>query len=138
MSNENLESKRWLIAGAAIVMQLCLGTVYAWSVFKIPLMKAHGWAETSIQLTFMILMGVLGTSTAFGGTLVDKKGPKFVATVGGILFGIGTLIAGLADQSGSLCFCTSATGSLEASETALATSPRSQLSSGGSPISAGW
>ena len=49
MSNENLESKRWIIAGAAIVMQLCLGTVYAWSVFKLPLMKAHGWGETSVS-----------------------------------------------------------------------------------------
>jgi OFA family oxalate/formate antiporter-like MFS transporter len=37
MANENLESKRWLIAIAAVVIQLCLGTVYAWSVFKIPL-----------------------------------------------------------------------------------------------------
>jgi OFA family oxalate/formate antiporter-like MFS transporter len=102
MSNENLESKRWLIAIGAIVMQLCLGTVYAWSVFKKPLMGAHGWAEMPTQLTFMILMGVVGCAAAFGGTLVDKKGPKFVATVGGILFGIGTLLSGFADQSGSL------------------------------------
>jgi len=102
MSNENLESKRWLIAIAAIVMQLCLGTVYAWSVFKKPLMATHGWGETQTQLTFMILMGVIGCAAAFGGTLVDKKGPKFVATIGGILFGGGTILAGLADQIGSL------------------------------------
>ncbi len=102
MSNENLESKRWLIAGAAVVMQLCLGTVYAWSVFKIPLKAAHGWEEFPIQLTFMILMGILGCAAAFGGTLVDKKGPRFVATIGGILFGIGTLVAGLADQVGNI------------------------------------
>jgi OFA family oxalate/formate antiporter-like MFS transporter len=102
MANENLESKRWLIAIAAIVMQLCLGTVYAWSVFKKPLMGMHGWGETQTQLTFMILMGVLGCSAAFGGTLVDKKGPKFVATIGGILFGLGTLIAGYADQIGNI------------------------------------
>jgi len=102
MSNENLESKRWLIAGAAIVMQLCLGTVYAWSVFKKPFMTAHGWGETEVQATFMILIGVIGLAAAFGGTLVDKKGPRFVATVGGILFGIGTLCAGLADQIGSI------------------------------------
>ncbi len=44
MVNENLESKRWWIAIAAVVMQLCLGTVYAWSVFKKPLMTMHGWA----------------------------------------------------------------------------------------------
>ena len=102
MSNENLESKRWLIAIAVIVMQLCLGTVYAWSVFKKPLMTAHGWGETATQVTFMICIGMIGIAAALGGTLVDKKGPKFVATIGGILFGIGTLISGLADQLGSI------------------------------------
>jgi OFA family oxalate/formate antiporter-like MFS transporter len=102
MSNENLESKRWLIAIAAIVMQLCLGTVYAWSVFKKPFMTAHGWGETETQVTFMICIGMIGIAAAFGGTLVDKKGPKFVATIGGVLFGIGTLLAGLADAIGSI------------------------------------
>ena len=102
MSNENLESKRWLIAIAAIVMQLCLGTVYAWSVFKKPFMTAHGWGETETQVTFMICIGMIGIAAAFGGTLVDKKGPKFVATIGGILFGIGTLLAGLADAIGNI------------------------------------
>src|SRR5512136_2590598 len=102
MSNENLESKRWLIAIGAIIMQLCLGTVYAWSVFKKPLMGAHGWEETPTQLTFMIFMFTVGCAAAFGGTLVDKKGPRFVATVGGILFGGATLLSGLSDQMGSL------------------------------------
>jgi OFA family oxalate/formate antiporter-like MFS transporter len=102
MSTENLESKRWWIAVAAVIMQLCLGTVYAWSVFKKPLMTAHGWGETATQITFMICIGMIGLSAAFGGILVDKKGPKFVATIGGILFGIGTLLAGLADQICSL------------------------------------
>jgi OFA family oxalate/formate antiporter-like MFS transporter len=102
MSNENLESKRWLIAIAAIVMQLCLGTVYAWSVFKKPLMASHGWGETSVQVTFMLCIGLIGIAAAFGGTLVVKKGPKFVATIGGILLGFGTLVAGLADQMGNL------------------------------------
>ncbi len=102
MSKENLEMKRWWIAIAAIVMQLCLGSVYAWSVFKKPLMDAHGWEEVGVQVTFMILMAVIGLSAAFGGGLVDKKGPRFVATVGAILFGVGTVIAGLADQIGSI------------------------------------
>jgi MFS transporter, OFA family, oxalate/formate antiporter len=102
MSNENLEGKRWYIAIAAIVMQLCLGTVYAWSVFKKPLIASHGWSEPSVQATMMIIMAVIGVSAAFGGTLVDKKGPRFVATIGGILFGIGTLLGGLADQLGNI------------------------------------
>ncbi|MDD5168349.1 MAG: OFA family MFS transporter [Syntrophales bacterium] len=102
MTNENLEGKRWWIAVAAVVIQLCLGTVYAWSVFKKPLMTAHGWGETATQVTFMICIGVIGIAAAFGGTLVDKKGPRFVATIGGVLFGIGTLISGLADQTGNI------------------------------------
>jgi len=102
MTNENLEGKRWWLAVAAIVMQLCLGTVYAWSVFKKPLMTAHGWGEMATQVTFMICIGTIGIAAAFGGTLVDKKGPKFVATMGGVLFGIGTLLSGLADQIGSV------------------------------------
>ncbi len=102
MSEERLESKRWGIAVAAVVMQLSLGTVYAWSVFKKPLMTAHGWGETETQVTFMICIGMIGIAAAFGGALVDKKGPRFVATLGGILFGVGTLLAGLADQIGSL------------------------------------
>jgi MFS transporter, OFA family, oxalate/formate antiporter len=102
MSNENLEKKRWLIAIAAIVMQLCLGSVYAWSVFKKPLMDAHGWEEVGVQVTFMILMAFTGLSAAFGGGVLDKKGPRFVATIGAVLFGIGTMLAGLADSVGSI------------------------------------
>ena len=102
MVKENLESKRWWIAGAAVVIQLCLGTVYAWSVFKNPLMNMHGWDGKTVQYTFMILMLIIGLSAAFGGMLVDKKGPRFVATIGGILFGIGTLVAGYADQVGNI------------------------------------
>lgn len=100
--NENLESKRWIIAVAAVIMQLCLGTVYAWSVFKKVLMTTHGWGETQTQITFMICIGVIGLSAAFGGALLDKKGPRFVATLGGILFGAGTLLSGVADSIGSL------------------------------------
>ncbi len=102
MSNQNLESKRWWIAIAAVVIQLCLGTVYAFSVFKNPLIKMHAWDGMTVQYTFMLLMLIIGLSAAFGGTLVDKKGPRFVATIGGILFGLGTLLAGYADQIGSI------------------------------------
>jgi OFA family oxalate/formate antiporter-like MFS transporter len=102
MAEENLEGKRWWIAIAAVIMQLSLGTVYAWSVFKKPLMTTHGWGETETQVTFMICIGMIGIAAAFGGALVDKRGPRFVATLGGILFGIGTLLAGLADATGNI------------------------------------
>jgi OFA family oxalate/formate antiporter-like MFS transporter len=67
-----------------------------------PLMNMHGWDGKTVQYTFMLLMLIIGLSAAFGGMLVDKKGPRFVATIGGILFGIGTLVAGYADQTGNI------------------------------------
>jgi len=97
MKQNNLEMKRWWIAVAAVVMQLCLGTVYAWSIFKKPMMSAHGWSETQTQGAFMIYAAVFALSVATGGVLVDKKGPRFVGTIGGILFGTGLLLAGLAN-----------------------------------------
>lgn len=102
MANENLESKRWIIAIAAVVMQLSLGTVYAWSVFKKALIASHGWTETQTQMTFVICIGLIGLFCAFGGTILDKKGPRFTGTLGGILFGGGTILAGYADHIGSL------------------------------------
>jgi len=100
--NLSLQKYRWLIAAAAVVMQLCLGTVYAWSVFKKPLMASHGWTETATQIAFMICIGMIGLCAAFGGILMDKKGPRLVATTGGILFGLGTIIAAYANHTGNL------------------------------------
>ena len=95
---EHFERKRWSIAIAAIIIQLCLGTIYAWSVFKNDLVANHGWKEIPTSATFMICVGVIGLATTFGGILVDRKGPRLVATLGGLLFGLGTIIGGIGVQ----------------------------------------
>ncbi len=95
-------SKRWLIACAGVVIQLILGTVYAWSVFVKPVMAAHNWTQAEVAVVFMIIIGTIGVSAAFGGILVDKKGPKFAATTGVILYGIGVLLGGVALKIGSI------------------------------------
>lgn len=103
MSNENLMSKRWLIAIAGVVIMTVLGTVYAWSVFVKPITELpYGWDKASVAVVFMIIIGMIGLSAAFGGILVDKKGPKFVCTLGVILYGIGVLLGGVALNAGNL------------------------------------
>jgi OFA family oxalate/formate antiporter-like MFS transporter len=104
MANENLESKRWFIALAGVVIMLTLGTVYAWSVFVKPIAAANGWEVKVVSRVFMLIIGVIGVSAAFGGMLVDKKGPKFVATLGTALYGIGVLLGGAALYSGNFMF----------------------------------
>ncbi len=104
MANENLESKRWFIALAGVVIMLILGTVYAWSVFVKPIVAAQGWEMKVVSRVFMLIIGVIGISAAFGGILVDKKGPKFVAILGAILYGTGVLLGGIALHTGSFWF----------------------------------
>jgi len=101
MTSENLESKRWFIALAGVVIMLILGTVYAWSVFVKPIVAAQGWQPAVVSRVFMLIIGVIGVSAAFGGILVDKKGPKFVAILGAILYGTGVLLGGVALHTGS-------------------------------------
>lgn len=93
---------RWLVAVAGVVIQLCLGTIYGWSVFTKPLMTQFGWTQTQATLPFTIAIGVLAVATITGGTWLDKKGPKIVATVGTIMFSIGIILTGFAIQIGSL------------------------------------
>lgn len=93
--------KRWVVAICGIILMLLLGTVYGWSVFKKPLMESHGWSGIEVSMTFSIAIFFIGISAAFGGKFVDKAGARKVATVAAILFGIGTLLAGVADSIGS-------------------------------------
>jgi len=92
---------RWVIAIAGVVMQTILGTVYAWSVFKTPFINAHGWTNKEVGMAFTLVIFFIGLAAAFGGKFVDKAGAHLVATVAAVLFGIGTLLTGLADATDS-------------------------------------
>ncbi|GAC1428709.1 MAG: OFA family MFS transporter [Ktedonobacteraceae bacterium] len=86
---------RWLIAIAAFFMQLALGAVYAWSVYLTPVTKVYHVSKVEGNLTFSIMLLALGITAGFGGSLNLRYGPRITATVGGILYGLGILLAGL-------------------------------------------
>lgn len=89
-------ANRWLIAAAGVVMQLALGAVYAWSVFRNPLRDEFGWSISQITLTFTISIFVLGATAYFGGLWMAKVGPRRVGITAGLLFGLGVFLAGFA------------------------------------------
>jgi OFA family oxalate/formate antiporter-like MFS transporter len=93
---------RWIIALAAVMMQVCLGSVYAWSVFTKPLMAAEHWSLTMVSATFTVAMSCLGIGTVIGGAWQDRVGPRMVSTVAGLCYGCGFLIAALATSLHSL------------------------------------
>ncbi len=93
MASDRLPN-RWGIAVAAVVMQICLGAVYGWSVFKKPLMGSEHWTETQVHLNFTLAIFFLGVGTIIGGLWQDRKGPRVVASVAGVIYGVGYLLAG--------------------------------------------
>jgi OFA family oxalate/formate antiporter-like MFS transporter len=84
---------RWFIAVAGVFMQLALGAVYAWSVFRVPLVKQFGWSISEVTLTFTICIFVLGFAAFAGGLWLNRQGPRIVAVTGGVLYGLGVFLA---------------------------------------------
>jgi OFA family oxalate/formate antiporter-like MFS transporter len=93
-----MKANRWVIATAGVVMQIALGAVYAWSVFRVPLAKQFGWSIPEVTLTFTLTIFVLGISAFFGGLWLNRRGPRMVALTGGFLYGAGTFLASFSDH----------------------------------------
>ncbi|MGK7378114.1 L-lactate MFS transporter [Planococcus sp. 1R117A] len=93
---------RWLIALAAIAIQLSIGAAYAYSVYTTPISEEMGWSPKEITYAFTIMMALGGLSAAFFGGFVEKKGPRKSAILAALLFGFGQAGAGFAVQIDSL------------------------------------
>ncbi len=86
---------RWLIPPAALAVHLSIGQVYAFSVFKTSLVKHFDVGLTSIAWIFSIAIVMLGLSAAFGGTWVERAGPRQAMLLSAVCFSSGLLIGGL-------------------------------------------
>nr|WP_320131758.1 OFA family MFS transporter [uncultured Holophaga sp.] len=86
---------RWLIAAAAVGIHASLGSVYAWSVFKAPFVKTFGWSQVQAGMPFGLAIFVLGTSAAFMGHVVERKGPRFAGLVAAFFWALGLLSCGV-------------------------------------------
>jgi len=84
---------RWWIAFAGVLLQMALGAVYAWSVFRVPLAKQFNWTISQVTLTFTIAIMVLGFASFFGGLWIKHVGTRVVAMTGGALYGLGVFLA---------------------------------------------
>src|SRR5437773_3359833 len=86
---------RWIIAVAGVLMQIALGAVYAWSVFRIPLTRDYGWTVSQVTRAFELAILVLGFAAFVGGLWMKRSGPRPVLLLAAVLYGLGTILAGL-------------------------------------------
>ncbi len=91
-----IEKNRWLMALSAVGVHICIGSVYAWSVYVKPIQEQLSWTLTDVTISFSIAIFFLGLSAALMGKFVEKNGPRVSALIAASLFGLGTAGSGLA------------------------------------------
>ena len=102
------EKKRWIILIASCFINLCIGSIYTWSVFSAPmaayLSEVTGLALTpgNLAIIFIVTNSVGPITMITGGRINDMFGPKKVIFVGGLLFAGGMILAGFAGTVGAV------------------------------------
>ncbi len=91
-----VEKNRWLMALSAVGVHICIGSVYAWSVYVKPIQEQMSWTLTDVTIAFSIAIFFLGLSAALMGKFVERNGPRVSAIIAASLFGLGTAGSGLA------------------------------------------
>lgn len=98
----NLTKKRWLVLFVCCLINLCLGSIYTWSVFASPMAKfisneiGQKITAADMAIVYIIANSVGPITMISGGWFNDKFGPKKVILVGGFMFGIGIFLSGFA------------------------------------------
>jgi OFA family oxalate/formate antiporter-like MFS transporter len=85
--------RRWLPVVGGILMNLALGSLYAWSVFVLPLEQEFGWTRADTSWVYTIAVVCFALTFVGAGRLQDLKGPRLCAYLGGILVSAGFLLA---------------------------------------------
>ena len=91
-----VEIRRIGIAFFCTMLQVCFGTVYAWSFFQTMLVRQSGWTHTETAWAFSIAIFCLGTAAAWAGSALGRLGPRRLALAGSVMFSGGYVIASAA------------------------------------------
>ena len=98
MTGAGIWRSRVVIAVACTALQLCFGTVYAWSFFQTLLVRQEGWTFTETAVAFSLAIFTLGVSAVWAGRVLSRTGPRKLALAGSALFSGGYLVAAAALQ----------------------------------------
>jgi OFA family oxalate/formate antiporter-like MFS transporter len=99
-----LEKGRWVLVASGLIINLCMGSIYAWSVFVEPLTDYFtgelGQAVTAndILMPFSVFLAVFAMTMPFTGKIIDRYGPRNVTIIGGVLTGLGWLLASISSS----------------------------------------
>jgi OFA family oxalate/formate antiporter-like MFS transporter len=91
-------SAGWVVVLAGLGINLCLGVLYTWSLFTSALTNKWAWSAGQALTPYAIALGVFAITMVFAGRLQDRIGPRVAATIGGVLVGVGMVVASFAPK----------------------------------------
>jgi MFS transporter, OFA family, oxalate/formate antiporter len=103
---------RWWRVVGGLMMNIALGTLYAWSVFVAPLEKEFGWKRADTSMVFTIAVVVFALTFIVAGRLQDKYGPFWVSLTGAILVSLGFFLCTFTHSLTYLFICFGVIGGL--------------------------
>lgn len=94
MVGQTRDAGRWKVVVGAVVIQVCLGAIYSWSVFT-PALQDDGWTKVQTQVAFSVGLATFAVVMVFAGRRLEAWGPRRLALAGGLTLGLGYLVASI-------------------------------------------
>ena len=88
------EKSRWIYIPLGLVIFMCMGTIYSWSIFRKPIETAFNISATQSSLPYMFFLVFYAITMPFAGNYIDKYGPKIMTILGGIFIGVAWFLSG--------------------------------------------
>ena len=96
-----MDKKEFRIAPviACIITMLCVGIVYMWNVFQQPVMDYYGWEKTAVSFISAVNLFAFTAGIFLGGVIVDRRGPRIVNMISGVMFFVGLFLSSVLPKS---------------------------------------
>ena len=89
-------TQRWIYVFLGIIIMMCLGTVYSWSVFRIPIEKLFDIGSTQSGLPYMVSLAFYAIFMLVTGKFLDKYNPRIIISIGALLVALGWILSAYA------------------------------------------
>lgn len=96
---------RWIILAIATISMMVIGLYqYSWTIFVTPLRDEFGWSLATVQLTFTLFVWIMTWTQPIAGYIIDRKGPRYLAILGGVIASVGWIMTSFITDSNFLYF----------------------------------
>src|SRR6516162_1477718 len=96
-----VRNRGWSVTFAGMGINLALGVLYTWSMFKAAIAKEFGWKDAQLNDPYALCCLVFAFSMILAGRCQDTLGPRLTASLGGLFVGVGLILISTTQSYGT-------------------------------------